>query len=131
MVPDTLINRNNAITTHWLHGGGGGVDERACARKAALTCRERVAHTLGPSCAHAALRRAPRPRKPKPRRAGTALRRGTATAQAEAAPGRAGTALHRGYAESSLGGARTPRRGQGLRAGRRAARGGHVAAGTG
>jgi hypothetical protein len=39
-------------------------------RKAALTRRERVAHTLGPSCARAA------------------LRRGTTVARAEAAPGR-------------------------------------------
>jgi hypothetical protein len=51
---------------------------RARTRKAALTRRERVAHTPGPSCARAA------------------LRRGTTAARAEAAPGRGRAAQGRG-----------------------------------
>jgi hypothetical protein len=60
------------------------------ARKAALTRRERVVHTPGPSRGqgprHAG---APRPREPKPRRVGAALRRGT-TPRRDGAGGHAG-----------------------------------------
>jgi hypothetical protein len=111
-------------------GGGGrrarlGVDERAeawrampkhRARKAALTRRERVAHTPGPSCAR------------------VALRRGTAATRAEAAPGRVHAAQGPCRARA---GAEPPRarRGGRVGAGERAApwpgRGGHAAARTG